>query len=191
MLGRDWYRVQGARSVRTGKVIAFVLLVLIAWIVATAANKRYGVSSGAKTVEKSIADTGNITTRVDRFSDGGWTAADFTESGVQRLKAELVNQFVENARSHISAGIFSEEEIRTGTTVSSLDFGSQRLALLRFMIAGRKPIAIFIGLRDGELVQVFCQIDADADVPLSRGPCDNAVRQVFGVSMNSLRSSNG
>ena len=181
------------RSPAIGKTLLLTALGLIVvvptakWIGRTAAeaqNAREG-RSGDYVEELNSMDRSLPVAHVvvSRQGAEGVTVADLTPEFLQNLNAWTQERLRANGAKH---GLPADQLTTESVYVES---GSQKYAVTRISDGVFKPSAIIFGIKGSEAVRITCGVREKADVELMTGPCNEKVREVFGVPLNALSAS--
>jgi hypothetical protein len=121
----------------------------------------------------------------------GLTQADMTPEALTRFEAVTLERF----KKHMAAVLarrgkaFNADQMTAESVYAEI--GHKKLAVTKLKVQGITLAVQFLGIVGPELVRVGCVTDQPSDVVVAAAPCNDKIRETFGVSLNPLEHSNG
>lgn len=132
-----------------------------------------------------------VKTIVSRQDAEGVTEADFSPEFLKNLEAWTHQRTIANAEKHWDALNVPESARIVSVEGVYVEAGGKKFAVLRTRTNNIAPSAVVVGVLGSDLVRIGCVVEAEQDVQISSGPCNEKVKEVFGVSLSPLSSPNG
>jgi hypothetical protein len=152
------------RPSRTGQWIALVLIVFL-----------FGVWKSLREGTQSRRPEPAVEVRITREPSNGITQAMMGEAFLRASEKTAIKLIAETVAEIPDAA--GQEVVATANYAAA---GPNKIAVVLASIAGRQRMTIILSPIGNEFVTVFCAVDFADEVPLSSGPCSQAIRQVFG-----------
>ena len=168
----------------TGKQWAFTLIGMLAVVpIAQFLGKSLGQTMNAIDAPQSVATPSfsEIEVGVSRQPSEGITEADFDQKFLANLESWVVERITANAKKYWDAGNVPQSMRAASGESNLVERYGHKFAVVRVRIGGATANATIVGIQGDEIIKVGCVNRLGSDVPITDGPCDAKIREVFSV----------